>query len=154
MRKIDTIIIHCAATYPKMDIGAEEIREWHTRDNGWSDIGYHFVIRRDGTVEAGRPVEQPGAHCKNHNARSIGVCLVGGLCGGKVCEHEMVTFASGQRGKPEANYTETQYAALKLLLARLTGEYATATVHGHQDFANKACPCFDVAAWWEEIRHA
>lgn len=146
MRNIDTIIVHCAATYPSMDIGVKEIRLWHTRDNGWNDIGYHHVIRRDGTVEQGRPEETAGAHCQNHNARSIGVCLVGGL-----------EKAPSGKSIPSANYTEAQYQALRSLIATLLKRYPGATVCGHQDFANKACPCFDVAAWWahkKEQSHA
>lgn len=62
MRHIDKIIIHCSATPPDRHIGADEIRLWHIRDKGWTDIGYHSVIRRDGAVEAGRGLELPGAH--------------------------------------------------------------------------------------------
>lgn len=137
MRTINRIIIHCAATFPTMDIGVKEIRQWHVRDNGWADIGYHFVIRRDGSVEHGRPVEQAGAHCKNYNAGSIGVCLVGGL---EKLENGK-TFS-------KANYTDSQWASLRELVTQLQQNYPAATVHGHQDFAHKACPCFDVAAWW------
>lgn len=139
MRKIDDIIIHCAATYPAMDIGAAEIRQWHVRDNGWSDIGYHFVIRRNGTVEQGRPLDTPGAHCKDHNARSIGICLVGGL----------EKTPSG-KSVSAANYTPEQWAALRELVTDLRGRFPSAGLHGHQDYANKACPCFDVAAWWRD----
>ena len=78
MRKINEIILHCSATPASMDIGAKEIRDWHVNGNHWRDIGYHWVIRRDGTVEKGRPEYQVGAHCLNHNANSIGVCMVGG----------------------------------------------------------------------------
>lgn len=137
MRTIKRIIIHCAATFPTMDIGVKEIRQWHMRDNGWADIGYHFVIRRNGTVEQGRPVEQVGAHCKNYNAGSIGVCLVGGL-----------EKQPDGTSLSKANYTEAQWASLRALVTSLMQDYPAATLHGHQDFANKACPCFDVAAWW------
>lgn len=139
MRKIDTIIIHCAATYPNMDIGVKEIRQWHVRDNGWSDIGYHYVIRRNGTVEQGRPLTIPGAHCAGRNARSIGVCLVGGL----------EKIPSG-KSISTANYTDTQWTALCDLVRTLHNAYPDADVRGHQDFAAKACPCFDVSAWWRE----
>ena len=55
--KTDTVVIHCADTPEDMDIGAEKIREWHTKERGWDDIGYHWVIRRDGTLDPGRPID-------------------------------------------------------------------------------------------------
>ena len=138
MRAINKIIVHCAATRPGMDIGAQEIRRWHVRDNGWSDIGYHGVIRRDGTLESGRPMDQAGAHTTGHNADSIGICLVGGLA---------------EDGKtPEDNFTAAQWATLKRVVLDLTRKYPTATVHGHNEFAAKACPCFDVRDWWMTVR--
>jgi N-acetylmuramoyl-L-alanine amidase len=81
-REIDLIVIHCAYTSPKMDIGVKEIDEWH-RARGWNQIGYHYVVRRDGTVEHGRSVKTVGAHVKGFNAKSIGVCLVGGTMEGR-----------------------------------------------------------------------
>ena len=134
MRKITDIVIHCSATGPGADIGVKEIRDWHMKQNGWKDIGYHFVIRRDGAIENGRPMEQVGAHVSGHNANSIGVCLVGGV---------------DSKGKPEANYTPDQWAALKRLLCGLGREFPGARILGHRDFPNvkKDCPCFDVADW-------
>ena len=78
MRKVNLLVIHCAATKPNMDIGRDEIDSWH-KARGWSGIGYHYVIRRDGRIESGRPVEQAGAHASGYNANSIGICLVGGI---------------------------------------------------------------------------
>ncbi len=75
--KTDTIVIHCAATKPSMNIGAEEIKKWHVDERGWADIGYHFVLDRNGVVCPGRPVEKAGAHSKGHNKNSIGLCIVG-----------------------------------------------------------------------------
>src|SRR3546814_3669760 len=79
MRRIETIILHCSYTPPSMDIGAAVIKGWHVDGNGWTDIGYHFVLRRNGAVEEGRPLDVVGAHAKNFNGRSIGICLVGGM---------------------------------------------------------------------------
>ena len=79
MRKIDKIILHCAATPEGRDVKTETIKSWHVKGNGWSDIGYHFVIELDGTIRNGRPVERIGAHTKGHNATSIGICYVGGV---------------------------------------------------------------------------
>jgi len=73
---IQKLIIHCADTPPNMDVGAEEIRRWHVEGNGWSDIGYHYVIRRCGLIETGRDESTPGAHVRGHNTGSIGVCMV------------------------------------------------------------------------------
>jgi N-acetylmuramoyl-L-alanine amidase len=139
MRSIRKIIIHCADTPASMDIGAEEIRRWHTdpppKGRGWSDIGYHHVIRRDGTVEAGRAHEVAGAHVISHNSDSIGVCMVGGR---------------GKDNAAEANFTRAQWAALERLVGMLTRLYPDATVHGHNEFSSKACPAFNVQAWWDK----
>lgn len=128
MREINKIIIHCSATKANQDIGAFQIDEWHKKQ-GWSGIGYHYVIRRNGQVENGRPLEVTGAHCKGQNKNSIGICLVGGI---------------DAKGEPENNFTEAQFLALRKLVKNLKQDYPGATIHGHYEFANKACPCFDV----------
>ena len=79
MRKIDEIIIHCTATEEGKDFTVEDVRRWHVQGNGWKDIGYHYLIYRDGSIHPGRPIDQVGAHTSGHNATSIGVCYVGGL---------------------------------------------------------------------------
>jgi len=131
MRKIDTIAVHCAYTKPSQDIGVIEIRRWH-KAKGWRDIGYHYVIRRDGTVEDGRPNQQMGAHVKGHNRYSLGICLVGGM---------------SAQGTPEDNFTSKQIDALKILVDALMDLYNVPErrVLGHRDFpgVNKECPCFD-----------
>lgn len=140
MRQLDIIIIHCSATPPSMDIGAEEIRKWHL-ERGFSDIGYHYVIKRNGELEVGRPLDKPGAHCKGHNARSIGVCLVGG--------------AEKQGGKliSACNFTELQWSALDLLVSSLLEKYPSIqSVRGHNEFAAKDCPCFDVQEWLKRTK--
>jgi N-acetylmuramoyl-L-alanine amidase len=134
VRPIEHIIIHCAATKPGMDIGAAEIRKWHVDGNRWNDIGYHYVIRRSGDVEAGRSEHIAGAHVAGHNADSIGVCLVGGI---------------DDKGRPDANFTRAQWAALEHLVKQLLVRYPGATVSGHRDWTDaKACPSFDVRSWW------
>ena len=134
MRKIQAIVIHCSATKAYADIGAEEIRRWHVQGNGWRDIGYHFVIRRSGVIETGRPIEQAGAHVSGHNADSVGICLAGGL---------------DANMRPEANYSPEQWAALKDKVLELKKAFPGAKVLGHRDYpgVNKACPCFDVRKW-------
>lgn len=133
------VVIHCSATRPSADIGAKEIRRWHVVDNKWSDIGYHFVIRRDGTIERGRDVKMKGAHCPAFNAHSIAICMVGGV---------------NDDGKPASNYTSDQWASLKTLVFGLWLEYPTITgVCGHRDAPNekKACPSFDVGMWLKSL---
>lgn len=126
------LVVHCAATKPTMDIGLREIRQWH-RERGWLDIGYHFVIRRDGTVETGRPQGVVGAHVEGHNSESLGVCMAGGI---------------NAQGKPENNFTEAQFESLRTLLDKLKVDYPSAKVVGHRDLdPRKACPSFDVASW-------
>lgn len=133
--KVKYLAIHCAATPPSRDIGAKEIEAWHKK-RGWKGIGYHYVIRRDGTVETGRAENEIGAHVKGFNSQSLGICLVGGI---------------SETGKAEANYTKMQAVSLAGLLTDLTKKYPDAIVQGHRDFPNqnKACPCFDAGKWWE-----
>jgi N-acetylmuramoyl-L-alanine amidase len=129
-RKIDKIIIHCAATPEGRDVKMETIKSWHVKGNGWSDIGYHYVIELDGSVKAGRPLHRSGAHTKGHNATSIGICYVGGMDKDK---------------KPKDTRTEAQRKAMDQLVDDLKMEHPTASVHGHNEFAAKACPSFDVS---------
>ena len=134
MRHIDTAIVHCSDTPAERDVTAADIRRWHVEQNEWSDIGYHFVIRRDGTLEEGRPVARAGAHVRGHNDNSIGICLVGGM---------------GPKGKPEFNFTYRQMARLLTLLTDLKSQYGLKRIAGHRDFdAGKECPCFNVGAWF------
>lgn len=131
MREIKKIIIHCAATKPSMDIGFKEIDRWH-RERGYFSCGYHYIIRRNGTLETGRPEEKAGAHAAGHNTDSIGICLVGGI---------------SEKNRPECNFTEAQWAKLNALVAQLEKKYPNVKVIGHSEVANKACPCFDVQHW-------
>jgi N-acetylmuramoyl-L-alanine amidase len=129
------IVIHCAATRASMDVGAKEIGQWH-KQRGWSGIGYHFVIRRDGRVERGRAESAIGSHVAGHNSNTLGVCLVGGL-------------GEGKGWPPENNFTQAQWAALRTLLREMIDRYPGATILGHRDFPGvaKACPSFDARAW-------
>jgi N-acetylmuramoyl-L-alanine amidase len=130
MRQIKRIFVHCSDTFANMDIGVDDIREWHINENGWNDVGYHFVIKRDGTVENGRPVEVIGAGVKGHNKDSIHICMIG--------------------GKPDANFTFKQYRTLMALREVLDTEYSNPTWLGHRDVdKGKTCPCFDVTSFFE-----
>ena len=136
MREINKIIIHCSATKPSQDIGAFQIDEWHKKQ-GWSGIGYHFVIRRNGEIEKGRDIAVTGAHCKGQNKHSIGICLVGGI---------------DENGKSQNNFTAEQFAGLRRLVSELKQQYPNATLHGHNEFAAKDCPCFDVREFFADNR--
>lgn len=135
MREITEIILHCAATPEGRDFTVADIDRWH-RQRKFDGIGYHYVIYRDGSVHPGRPVERQGAHCTGHNARSIGVCYIGGCA------------ADGKT--PKDTRTPAQRKALERLVRELMGKYPRATVHGHNEFAAKACPSFDVHKWLKE----
>lgn len=129
MRRINKLIVHCSATPEGRDIKTETIRGWHVNDNHWSDIGYHYVIELDGSIHTGRPESVIGAHCLGQNTNSIGICYVGGLA---------------EDGKtPKDTRTDAQKQALIELLKSLKEKYPNATIHGHREFAAKACPCFD-----------
>lgn len=128
MRIINEIIIHCSATPEGKDYTVEQIKQWH-KQRGFSDIGYHYVIYRDGSIHSGRPIERIGAHCLKHNAHSIGICYIGGV---------------SKDGKtPKDTRTDAQKESLIKLIKELKAKYPKATVHGHREYANKACPCFD-----------
>ena len=77
-RKIEEGFVHCSDTKTNQSFGVEDFRKWHVQERGWSDVGYHYVIRLNGTVETGRPLERSGAHAKGHNAHSVGICFEGG----------------------------------------------------------------------------
>ena len=136
-RKINEIIVHCTATPEGKDFKAADIDRWH-RQKGWDGIGYHHVVDLDGTVEPGRPESKVGAHCLKHNTNSIGVVYVGGLA---------------SNGKtPKDTRTPQQKAALIKLLTELKHKYPGATIHGHRDFAAKACPSFDATTEYKNIK--
>ena len=132
MRKITDIIIHCSATPEGKPFTAADIDRWH-RQRGFDGIGYHYVVCLDGSVHKGRPIEKPGAHCKGHNAESIGICYIGG------CAPDGRT--------PKDTRTEAQRSALRKLVQELQKTYPGTTVHGHHEYnAGKACPSFNVRA--------
>lgn len=132
------ITVHCSATSPGSKVNVHTIRRWHVEDNGWSDIGYHYVIERNGSIEDGRPITRQGAHVKGHNQDNIGICLVGGV---------------DSFGKPQDNFTEEQWSSLRYLISHLCGIYGVKeeNILGHRDWgAPKACPSFDVKSKLEE----
>jgi N-acetylmuramoyl-L-alanine amidase len=128
MRTIDKIIIHCTATPEGRPVTVKEVDIWHRR-RGFAGIGYHYLIGLGGETGRGRNVELAGAHCEGQNAHSIGVCYAGGLA------------KDGKTARDTR--TPAQKAALIALVRKLKKTYPGATVHGHREFAAKACPCFD-----------
>lgn len=137
MRTITLIIIHCSAVRPWQRSSAADIDRWHRERGFQNGIGYHYVVRRDGTVEKGRPLEMVGAHCENHNRHSIGVCYEGGL---------------DAAGKPADTRTEAQKVALRKLLLQLHARFPKAIIAGHNVFnPMKACPCFDAVKEYKDL---
>lgn len=135
MRYINEIIVHCTDTPPTHDWGVKEVTVCH-KQRGFRTCGYHYVIKRDGTVEKGRNLTEPGAHCKGHNAHSIGVCYVGGQDSG---------------GKRVDTRTPSQKASMLKLITQLTQLYRCRTV-GHCDYdSGKVCPCFNAKAEYGNI---
>lgn len=136
MRKITELIVHCSATPEGKSFSVADIDRWH-RQRGWNGIGYHFVIYLDGSIHTGRRLAQIGAHCKGHNANSIGICYIGGC---------------NSYGKsPKDTRTAAQKTALSTLLKELKKQFPNASIHGHRDFAPKACPSFDATAEYADI---
>ena len=131
MRTITEIIIHCTATEAEFPVTKATIDQWH-KARGWKGCGYHFIIHQDGSIDIGRPISEIGAHCKGHNAHSIGIVYVGGMLNGK---------ASDTR-------TFEQVLSLKYLIKTLCRIFTTITaVKGHNEYSNKECPCFNVQAF-------
>ena len=137
MRTITLIVIHCSANKAGSVLRMTDIDRYH-RSLGWKGCGYHYVIPTDGTVEVGRNEAEVGAHCRNHNRHSIGVCYIGGL---------------SADGKPEDTRTEAQRIALRKLLETLHRKYPRALIVGHRDLdPRKACPCFDAVGEYADLQ--
>ena len=133
MREITKIIIHCTATPEGREVDVEEIRKWHTEPpRNWSDIGYHFHIKLDGTLQEGRPIERTGAHCAGQNFCSIGISYAGGMT--KDMQEAKDTRTEAQKDAQE-----------------LKEQYPKAKIYGHRDFSVKACPSFDARSEYEFI---
>jgi hypothetical protein len=135
---VTEIILHCADTRPDWMMGrllvakVAEIRRWHVQDRGWRDIGYHWVIDRDGAVAPGRRETEIGAHVESHNRGTLGICLLGG-------------FGASADDPFAKNFTLAQANATKRLIAEIKRRTAIELVSGHNDYATKACPGFRVA---------
>ena len=138
----DMIVIHCADTKPSMmHVNEEVIRKWHVEERGWSDAGYNIVIPRQptnkdtGFIEVARPLDHRGAHVAGYNHRAAGVCLAGGM---------------SEDGKPENNFLDEQWKALREAVTFLLLVYPSCVIRGHNDLdSGKTCPNFDAQQWAE-----
>ena len=142
MRVITLIIVHCSSVRPYQSSSAEDIDKWHknkvTHGIHWKGIGYHYVVRRDGTIENGRPLWEPGAHCVGHNKHSIGICYEGGL---------------DNEGVEKDTRTPAQVKTLRSLIEELHAQFPKALIVGHHDLnPDKPCPCFDVGAEYKDLQ--
>lgn len=133
------IIVHCSATQPDWMADrpiaekVAEIRRWH-RANGWNDIGYHWIIDRDGKVLAGRPETVIGAHAVGHNAGTIGICLIGG-------------HGSAETDRFVYHFTSQQDITLRQMIDAISLRTSITRITGHNEYAAKACPGFRVSDW-------
>lgn len=149
MRKIDLIVIHCTATLAGKPFTRDDIDAMHRRQ-GWSGIGYHYLVELDGHVAIGRDISKAGAHVRGHNRNSVAICYVGGI---------------GASGKAEDTRTTAQKEALEKKVRELLAAYPSARVRGHRDLSPdldgdgkvephewlKMCPCFDVVQWCRAV---
>lgn len=136
MRKINKIIIHCTATPEGRITTVADVTSWH-KQRGFNTIGYHYLIGLNGEIWKGRDESVVGAHCEGHNEDSIGVCYVGGLT------------KDGKQAKDTR--TPVQISSLLKLVKESKVKYPNATVHGHNEFAQKACPSFNVQIWSKSV---
>lgn len=146
MRLIDEIVVHCSATPADwrkdqtLEQQIAEVKRWHVEDNGWSDIGYHFMVGRDqGRIVACRPIERTGAGVRGHNKGKVHICLFGGHGSSAADDFkEHFTYAQGEMLYKFIKNLMLQYPSIK-------------KVSGHNEYAAKACPGFHVPTWWEEM---
>lgn len=136
MRKINRIIIHCAATPEDKNFTVEDINRWH-KERGFIKIGYHYVIYIDGSIHKGRELEEVGAHCTGYNRDSIGICYIGGV---------------DKDGKtPKDTRTNAQKESLLKLIKELKTKFPQAEIYGHRDFSKKECPSFDAKTEYKDL---
>jgi len=136
MRTIEKIIIHCLATPEGREVSIDEVRRWHVKERGWADVGYHWLIALDGSIEKGRNESRSGAHAKGYNSKSIGVAYVGGV---------------DLNMKPKDTRTDAQKLALHCLMKDLKVRYPNAEIIGHRDVSSKECPSFDAKTEYASI---
>ena len=136
MRRINEIIVHCTATRTNQSVTMADINRWH-KERGFAKVGYHYVIDVDGSIMIGRDESETGAHCVGHNANSIGIAYIGGLC--------------SEKSKPKDTRTQAQKDTLKSLIILLCDRHPIVAINGHSVYANKDCPCFDAKSEYLSI---
>jgi N-acetylmuramoyl-L-alanine amidase len=150
MREINLLVIHCTATRSNLPFTQADLELSH-RERGFNGIGYHYYIRRDGSIKSTRPLDKVGAHAKGYNAHSIGICYEGGL---------------NAQGKPADTRTEWQRHSLRVLLLTLLRDYPGSKIVGHRDLSPdldgdgvieshewlKVCPCFDAGKEYSSLK--
>ena len=143
------IVIHCSTTRSTRDYTAEQLLRDH-KTRGFRTVGYHFYIRRDGSVTQHRKLLEVGAHCRPWNRCSIGICYEGGL---------------DNEGHPKDTRTEWQKHSLRVLILALLKDYPNCRICGHRDLSPdlngngeiepeewiKACPCFNAETDWDKV---
>ena len=142
---VHDIVLHCADTKPDWMEDARtsqkvaEIKRWHIEDRGWKDIGYHWIVDRDGTAQAGRRETVIGAGVMGFNRGVIHICLIGGNGG-------------NEKDRFSKHFTHAQDLALTRLIASIKSRTEIKRITGHNDHAAKACPCFNVAEYLRGLR--
>lgn len=131
LNKVNFLAVHAADSKIDMDVTVQTLRRWHVEEKGWEDIGYHYFIKFDGSLHKCRDRKYQGAHCVSINHNSLAICLEGGFNG-------------------ENNFTQPQLDRLYSLIIGLKTEFPNAALIGHGHIDNKACPCFDVVAWFDK----
>ncbi len=121
MRQIKRVIVHCSDSERLSHDNYESIYKWHVTEKKWRDIGYHYLILKNGTVKKCRPVHEMGAHCYGQNKESIGICLTG-----------------------RYEFSSDQYVSLQKLVDELKWLFGNIEINGHRDFSKKTCPNFEV----------
>lgn len=131
-RKIRRVFIHCSASDNPSHDDISVIRKWHTtKDKNdpskpWSDVGYHYFIKKDGTIQAGRPLNRAPAAQGGHNKATIAICCA---------------------GLKKESFTQMQFDSLKSLCVAINTVYeGDVTFHGHCEVSSKLCPVFDYKA--------
>lgn len=138
LKEVKYLVVHCTATPLSQRVSVEDIDRWH-KAQGWSGIGYHWYVDRDGHIFPGRSEREAGAHVRGYNHCSIGICYEGGL---------------DEQGNSADTRTPAQKAALLFIIKYLKQSYPNAIVLGHRDFpgVHKDCPCFDAKTEYSYIQ--
>ena len=120
-RNVNTVFVHCSASDNPDHDDVSVIRKWHL-ERGWSDVGYHYFIKKDGTVQKGRSLERNPAAQKGHNTGSIAICV---------------------HGLEKDKFTGASLNSLKMLCEEINKSYRDISFHGHCEVSSKTCPVFD-----------